>query len=54
MPQLGTSSHFNSKGGNNIRKLTAMRWWMVGLVTAASIVNYLAGNTLSVAAPTAH
>jgi hypothetical protein len=27
---------------------------MVGLVTAASIVNYLAGNTLSVAAPTAH
>jgi ACS family hexuronate transporter-like MFS transporter len=29
-----------------------MRWWMVGLVTAGLIVNYLARNTLSVAAPT--
>jgi ACS family hexuronate transporter-like MFS transporter len=29
-----------------------MRWWMVGLVTLGLIVNYLARNTLSVAAPT--
>ena len=29
-----------------------MRWWMVSLVTAGLIVNYLARNTLSVAAPT--
>jgi hypothetical protein len=27
---------------------------MVGLVTAGVIVNYLASNTFSVAAPTAH
>ena len=29
-----------------------MRWWMVGMVTLGLIVNYLARNTLSVAAPT--
>ena len=28
-PRLGTLSHFNSKGANNIKKLTAMRWWMI-------------------------
>ena len=33
-------------------KIRGMRWWMVGLVTAGLIVNYLARNTLSVAAPT--
>ncbi len=33
-------------------KFKGMRWWMVGLVTAGLIVNYLARNTLSVAAPT--
>src|SRR5471032_787831 len=32
--------------------IRGMRWWMVGLVTAGLIVNYLARNTLSVAAPT--
>ena len=40
---------------NNLRSLHAVyqgvRWWMVGLVTAGLIVNYLARNTLSVAAP---
>jgi hypothetical protein len=36
------------------KKLTGMRWWMVGLVTADLIVDYLASNPLSVAAPTAH
>jgi MFS transporter, ACS family, hexuronate transporter len=32
-------------------KWKGIRWWMVGLVTAGLIVNYLARNTLSVAAP---
>jgi len=35
-----------------MKKFAGMRWWMVGLVTAGLIVNYLARNTLSVAAPT--
>lgn len=35
-----------------MNKIRGMRWWMVGLVTAGLIVNYLARNTLSVAAPT--
>lgn len=35
-----------------MKKMRGMRWWMVGLVTAGLIVNYLARNTLSVAAPT--
>ncbi|HTD03100.1 MFS transporter [Undibacterium sp.] len=35
-----------------MKKIRGMRWWMVGLVTAGLIVNYLARNTLSVAAPT--
>ena len=34
-----------------MRKIRGMRWWMVSLVTAGLIVNYLARNTLSVAAP---
>jgi ACS family hexuronate transporter-like MFS transporter len=33
-------------------KIKGVRWWMVGLVTFGLIVNYLARNTLSVAAPT--
>jgi ACS family hexuronate transporter-like MFS transporter len=33
-------------------KIQGIRWWMVSLVTAGLIVNYLARNTLSVAAPT--
>lgn len=33
-------------------KIKGIRWWMVSLVTAGLIVNYLARNTLSVAAPT--
>ncbi|QJE02268.1 MFS transporter [Massilia forsythiae] len=35
-----------------MNKMKGMRWWMVGLVTFGLIVNYLARNTLSVAAPT--
>jgi ACS family hexuronate transporter-like MFS transporter len=34
-----------------MKKLRGMRWWMISLVTAGLIVNYLARNTLSVAAP---
>lgn len=33
-------------------KIKGIRWWMVSLVSAGLIVNYLARNTLSVAAPT--
>lgn len=33
-------------------KIKGMRWWMVAIVTFGLIVNYLARNTLSVAAPT--
>jgi len=33
-------------------KIKGMRWWMVAMVTFGLIVNYLARNTLSVAAPT--
>lgn len=35
-----------------MKSLKGIRWWMVSLVTAGLIVNYLARNTLSVAAPT--
>ena len=33
-------------------KIKGIRWWMVGLMTVGLIINYLARNTLSVAAPT--
>lgn len=33
-------------------KIKGLRWWMVGLITAGLVINYLARNTLSVAAPT--
>lgn len=29
-----------------------LRWWIIGLVTLGTILNYLARSTLSVAAPT--
>ena len=35
-----------------MKKIKGLRWWMVSLVTTGLIVNYLARNTLSVAAPT--
>ncbi len=35
-----------------MKSIKGIRWWMVSLVTAGLIVNYLARNTLSVAAPT--
>ena len=33
-------------------RIKGLRWWMVSLVMAGLVVNYLARNTLSVAAPT--
>lgn len=33
-------------------KIKGIRWWMIALLTAGLIVNYLARNTLSVSAPT--
>lgn len=35
-----------------MKKIKGLRWWMVSLITTGLIVNYLARNTLSVAAPT--
>jgi ACS family hexuronate transporter-like MFS transporter len=35
-----------------MKYIKGIRWWMVTLVTLALIINYLARNTLSVAAPT--
>lgn len=34
------------------RKIKNLRWWIIGLVTLGTILNYLARSTLSVAAPT--
>src|SRR5687767_96338 len=34
------------------RTVRNLRWWMIGLLMAGSIVNYLTRSTLSVAAPT--
>jgi MFS transporter, ACS family, hexuronate transporter len=35
-----------------IRRLYALRWWMISLVTVGTVLNYLTRATLSVAAPT--
>jgi len=35
-----------------LQKLGHLRWWIIGLVTLGTILNYLARSTLSVAAPT--
>jgi len=32
-------------------KIRGLRWWMIGLVTCGTILNYLARNSLAVAAP---
>jgi ACS family hexuronate transporter-like MFS transporter len=39
-------------GGENMLKKGNLRWWIIGLVTLGTILNYLARSTLSVAAPT--
>jgi ACS family hexuronate transporter-like MFS transporter len=35
-----------------IRRLYALRWWMIGLITIGTILNYLTRTTLGYAAPT--
>ena len=35
-----------------IRRLMALRWWMISLITIGTILNYLTRTTLGVAAPT--
>lgn len=35
-----------------MRAIAKLRWWIIGLVTLGTILNYLARSTLSVAAPT--
>src|SRR5687768_5318703 len=35
-----------------IRRLWALRWWMISLITIGTILNYLTRATLGVAAPT--
>lgn len=35
-----------------MRTIAKLRWWIIGLVTVGTILNYLARSTLSVAAPT--
>lgn len=35
-----------------MKTIRALRWWIIGLVTLGTILNYLARSTLSVAAPT--
>lgn len=35
-----------------MRTIAKLRWWIIGLVTLGTILNYLARSTLSVAAPT--
>ena len=35
-----------------MRTVAKLRWWIIGLVTLGTILNYLARSTLSVAAPT--
>ncbi|MEO6092063.1 MAG: MFS transporter [Novosphingobium sp.] len=35
-----------------VRTIPALRWWIIGLVTLGTVLNYLARSTLSVAAPT--
>ena len=33
-------------------KVRGLRWWMISLIMAGSIINYLTRSTLAVAAPT--
>ena len=35
-----------------IRRLWGLRWWMIGLITVGTILNYLTRTMLGVAAPT--
>jgi ACS family hexuronate transporter-like MFS transporter len=33
-------------------KIKGLRWWMIGLLTLGTVMNYLARSSLGVAAPT--
>ena len=35
-----------------LRRLYALRWWMIGLITIGTILNYMTRTTLGYAAPT--
>src|SRR3954470_14044035 len=35
-----------------IRRLIALRWWMIGLITVGTVLNYMTRTMLGVAAPT--
>ena len=35
-----------------IRRLYALRWWMISLITIGTILNYMTRTMLGVAAPT--
>ena len=35
-----------------MKPIRHLRWWIIGLVTLGTVLNYLARSTLSVAAPT--
>ena len=39
-------------GGRVVATIGRLRWWIIGLVTIGTILNYLARSSLSVAAPT--
>jgi MFS transporter, ACS family, hexuronate transporter len=39
-------------GRRPVKAMAHLRWWIIGLVTLGTILNYLARSTLSVAAPT--
>lgn len=42
----------NTSTQARVRPIAKLRWWIIGLVTLGTILNYLARSTLSVAAPT--
>src|SRR6185503_4702950 len=42
----------SAAGSSVIRRLIGLRWWMISLITAGTILNYLTRATLGVAAPT--
>src|ERR1051325_3930648 len=42
----------NEGGSRMFRRMYALRWWMISLITVGTILNYLTRATLGVAAPT--
>jgi ACS family hexuronate transporter-like MFS transporter len=58
IPHARVTPYINAtvRGGDDdlplIRRLYALRWWMIGLITIGTILNYLTRTTLGVAAST--